>query len=59
MIHHLGRKEFPAIPGGVNEKCEPLMGVLCDTTGENNFTDILLRNNSLEVLLFNLLEDVV
>jgi PhoH-like ATPase len=45
-----GRKEFPAIPGDVNEKCNPLMGVLCDSTGENNFTDILLRNHSLEVL---------
>jgi phosphate starvation-inducible PhoH-like protein len=45
-----GRKEFPALPGGLNEKCDPLMGVLCDTTSENNFTDILLRNNALEVL---------
>lgn len=45
-----GRKEFPAIPGGINEKCEPLMGVICDTTSENNLTDILLRNNELEIM---------
>ena len=45
-----GRKEFPAIPGNINEKCEPLLGVLCDTTGENNLTEILLRNNKLEIL---------
>lgn len=45
-----GRKEFPAIPGGVEEKSAPLLGVLCDTTSEENITDILLRNNKLEIL---------
>ncbi|MCE5220096.1 MAG: PhoH family protein [Clostridium sp.] len=45
-----GRKEFPAIPGDVVDKCEPLLGVLCDTTSEDNLTDILLRNNKLEIL---------
>ena len=44
------RKEFPAIPGGVDEKFAPLLGVICDTTSENNITDILLRNQSLEIL---------
>jgi PhoH-like ATPase len=44
------RKPFPAVPGGVNEKCELLMGVLCDVTSEDNLTDILIRNNKLEIL---------
>jgi len=44
------RREFPAIPGGISEKTEPLMGVLCDSTGETSLTDILLRNNRLEIL---------
>jgi len=44
------RREFPAIPGGVVEKTEPLLGVLCDTTSEDNLMDILLRNNKLEIL---------
>lgn len=44
------RKEFPAIPGNVVEKSEPLLGVLCDITSEDNVTDILLRNNRLEIL---------
>jgi len=45
-----GRKEIPALPGGIVEKYEPLLGVLCDTTSEDNITDILLRNNKLEIL---------
>lgn len=45
-----GRKEFPAIPGNVIEKSEPLLGVLCDSTSEDNVTDILIRNNKLEIL---------
>ena len=45
-----GRREFPELPGDINEKCEPLMGVLCDTVSENNLTEILLRNNKLEIL---------
>ena len=45
-----GRKEFPAIPGDVVDKCEPLLGVLCDTTSEDNVTSILLRNHELEIL---------
>lgn len=44
------RKAFPAIPGDVNEKFAPHLGVLCDTTSENNLTDILLRNNALEIM---------
>ena len=44
------RREFPAIPGGIVEKTEPLLGVLCDSTGETSLTDILLRNNRLEIL---------
>lgn len=44
------RKEFPAIPGGVVEKFEPYLGVLCDVTSEDNVTDILLRNNKLDIL---------
>lgn len=44
------RKDFPAIPGNINEKCEPLMGLFCDITSEDNFTDILLRNQTLEIL---------
>jgi len=45
-----GRKEFPAIPGDVNEKCEPMLGLFCDLTGEDNLTEILLRNNNLNIL---------
>ena len=45
-----GRREFPAIPGDVVEKTSPLLGVLCDTTSEDNIMDILLRNNRLEIL---------
>ena len=45
-----GRKEFPALPGDINEKCDPLMGVICDATSENSLTDILLRNKQLEIL---------
>lgn len=26
-----GRKEFPAIPGGIDEKCDPLLGVINDS----------------------------
>jgi len=44
------RKEFPALPGGIVEKCEPLLGVLCDTTSEDNIADILIRNSKLEIL---------
>ena len=44
------RKEIPTLPGGIVEKYEPLLGVLCDTTSEDNITDILLRNNKLEIL---------
>jgi len=44
------RREFPAIPGDVVEKTSPLLGVLCDTTSEDNIMDILLRNNRLEIL---------
>lgn len=44
------RKEFPALPGGIVDKTEPLLGVLCDITAEDNLTDILLRNNKLEIL---------
>jgi len=44
------RREFPAIPGGIVEKTSPLLGVLCDTTSEDNIMDILLRNNRLEIL---------
>lgn len=45
-----GRREFPAIPGDVVDKFEPLLGVLCDVTSEDNVTDILLRNNKLEIV---------
>lgn len=45
-----GRKEFPAIPGDVNDKCESMLGLFCDITSEDNLTEILLRNNSLEIL---------
>jgi len=45
-----GRKEFPAIPGGVLDKVAPLLGVICDTTSEDSITDILTRNNMLEIL---------
>jgi len=44
------RKEFPPIPGNVVEKFEPYLGVLCDVTSEDNVTDILLRNNKLDIL---------
>jgi PhoH-like ATPase len=44
------RKEYPAIPGNISEKSEPLMGVLCDVTSEDSLIDILLRNNKLEIL---------
>lgn len=44
------RKEFAAIPGDVTQKCEPLLGVICDTTSEDNISDILIRNNKLEIM---------
>lgn len=46
----IGRKNFPAIPGDVNDKYEPMLGLFCDVTSEDNLTEILLRNNSLEIL---------
>lgn len=45
-----GRKSFPAIPGGINEKCEPLVGVIKDSTSENDLFEILLRNEKIEIL---------
>ena len=30
-----GRKDFPALPGGVLDKVAPLLGVICDTTSED------------------------
>jgi PhoH-like ATPase len=44
------RKEYPALPGGINEKSEGLMGVLCDITDESNLGNILLRNDKLEIM---------
>ena len=45
-----GRKEFPAIPGGVAEKCEPLMGVILDTTSEESMSEFSSRNSKVEIL---------
>lgn len=45
-----GRKEFPAIPGGVAEKCEPLMGVILDTTSEENMSEFSNRNSKVEII---------
>jgi len=45
-----GRKEFPAIPGDVKQKTEPLMGVICDTTSEDNMSDFSTTNSRVEVL---------
>lgn len=45
-----GRKEYPALPGDINEKSTGLLGVLRDITSEDNLTDILVRNEKLEIL---------
>lgn len=45
-----GRKIFPAIPGGVEEKCEPLLGVLGDMTGASGIYDLLDLQPRIKVL---------
>ena len=45
-----GRKEFPAIPGNVAEKTEPLMGVILDTTSEDSMSDFSSGNSKVEIL---------
>jgi len=45
-----GRKSFPAIPGGVEEKCEPLLGVLGDITGASRLEDLLDIQPRIKVL---------
>jgi len=44
------RKEYPAIPGGILEKSEGLLGVLCDATSEESISEFMNRNNKIEVL---------
>ena len=44
------RREYPAIPGGIMDKSEGLLGVLCDTTSEENLNDFTSRNSKVEVL---------
>jgi len=44
------RKDYPAIPGGIIEKSEGLLGVLCDTTSEETTSDFMNRNSKIEVL---------
>ena len=45
-----GRKPYPAIPGGILEKSEGILGVLCDTTSEDSIGEFMNRNNKIEVL---------
>jgi len=45
-----GRKEYPALPGTIAEKSEGLLGVLRDITSEDKLSDILVRNEKLEIL---------
>jgi len=44
------RKPYPAIPGGILEKSEGILGVLCDTTSEDSIGEFMNRNNKIEVL---------
>ncbi|OHD80220.1 MAG: hypothetical protein A2355_02735 [Spirochaetes bacterium RIFOXYB1_FULL_32_8] len=44
------RKPYPAIPGGILEKSEGILGVLCDTTSEDSISEFMNRNNKIEVL---------
>jgi len=45
-----GRKTYPAIPGGILEKSEGILGILCDTTSEDSITEFMNRNSKIEVL---------
>ena len=45
-----GRKPYPAIPGGILEKSEGILGVLCDTTSEDSISEFMNRNSKIEVL---------
>ena len=45
-----GRKPYPAIPGGILEKSEGILGVLCDTTSEDSIGEFMNRNSKIEVL---------
>ena len=46
----VGRHAYPALPGGIFEKSEGLLGILCDTTSEENLNDFSSRNSKVEVL---------
>ncbi|HBY19854.1 MAG TPA: hypothetical protein DEG71_02420, partial [Clostridiales bacterium] len=39
-----GRKPYPAIPGGILEKSEGILGILCDTTSEDSISEFMNRN---------------
>ena len=45
-----GRKPYPAIPGGILEKSEGILGILCDTTSEDSISEFMNRNSKIEVL---------
>lgn len=51
-----GRKEIPAVPGGIAEKYEPLMGVILDTTSEDSMTEFSSRNSKVEILPIQLVK---
>lgn len=44
------RKEFPAIPGGINEKTDPLLGVINDSMSDENVVKKLIVDNKLEII---------
>lgn len=45
-----GRKEFPAVPGDVKTKTDPLMGVILDATSEDNMSAFLNTYGKVEVI---------
>ena len=44
------RKEYPAIPGGINEKSDPLLSVINDSLSDDKAVKTLIDNNQLEIV---------
>ena len=47
------RKDFPAIPGGIDQKFSPFLGVIGDTVEENNILETLISDGKLEIIPIN------
>ena len=44
------RKDFPALPGGLEEKINPLLGVIGDSMSDENIVKKLIIDNKLEII---------